>query len=52
MATGGTVASVAKLVEQVGGEVISLNFVIELTGLNGIDRLKGYDVMSLLKYEY
>ena len=52
LATGGTVASVAKLVEQVGGEVISLNFVIELTGLNGIDRLKGYDVMSLLKYEY
>jgi adenine phosphoribosyltransferase len=52
LATGGTVASVAKLIEQVGGEVISLNFVIELTGLNGIDKLQGYDVMSLLKYEF
>jgi adenine phosphoribosyltransferase len=52
LATGGTVASVAKLIEQVGGEVISLNFVIELTGLNGIDKLHGYDVMSLLKYEF
>jgi adenine phosphoribosyltransferase len=52
LATGGTVASVAKLIEQVGGEVVSLNFIIELTGLNGIERLKGYDVMSLLKYEF
>lgn len=52
LATGGTVASVAKLVEQVGGEVVSLNFVIELTGLNGIEKLQGRDVMSLIKYEF
>ncbi|MCM0648796.1 adenine phosphoribosyltransferase [Clostridium swellfunianum] len=52
LATGGTVASVAKLVEHVGGEVVSLNFVVELTGLNGIDKLERYDVMSLVKYEF
>ena len=52
LATGGTVASVAKLVELVGGEVISVDFVIELTGLNGIEKLEGYDVMSLVKYEF
>jgi adenine phosphoribosyltransferase len=52
LATGGTVGSVAKLIEQVGGEVVSVNFVIELTGLNGIEKLPGYDVMSLLKYEF
>lgn len=52
LATGGTVASVANLVELVGGEVVSIDFVIELTGLNGIKKLKGYDVMSLIKYEF
>ena len=52
LATGGTVASVAKLVESVGGEVVSVDFVIELTGLNGIEKLKNYDVMSLVKYEF
>lgn len=52
LATGGTVASVAKLVELVGGKVVSIDFVIELTGLKGIEKLKGYDVMSLVKYEF
>lgn len=52
LATGGTVASVAKLVELVGGEVVSIDFVIELTGLKGIEKLRGYDVMSLIKYEF
>lgn len=51
LATGGTVAAVTKLIEQMGGEVVSLNFVIELTGLNGKGKLKGYDIMSLVKYE-
>jgi len=50
LATGGTVAAVTKLIEQMGGDVISLNFVIELTDLNGKERLKGYDIMSLVKY--
>lgn len=47
LATGGTVEGVAKLVEQAGGEVVSLDFAIELTELNGRDKLKNYDVLSL-----
>ena len=51
LATGGTIASVAKLVEQVGGEVVSMVFVIELTDLNGRDKLEGYDVESIVQYD-
>ena len=51
LATGGTIEAVTKLVEQTGGEVASLCFTIELTELNGRDKLKGYDVMSLVQYE-
>ncbi|EKQ56986.1 MULTISPECIES: adenine phosphoribosyltransferase [unclassified Clostridium] len=51
LATGGTVEGVAKLIEQAGGEVVSLDFVIELTELNGKDKLKDYDVLSLVKYD-
>lgn len=51
LATGGTVEGVAKLIEQAGGEVAALDFVIELTELNGKDKLKGYDVLSLVKYD-
>jgi len=51
LATGGTVAAVSKLIEEVGGEVASLNFVIELTDLKGRDKLQGYDINSLLKYD-
>lgn len=50
LATGGTIGSVAKLVEQVGGEVVSIDFVIELTDLNGREKLMNYDVMSLIQY--
>jgi adenine phosphoribosyltransferase len=50
LATGGTIGSVAKLVELVGGEVVSVDFVIELTDLKGRDKLKNYDVMSLISY--
>lgn len=52
LATGGTIEAVAKLVEAAGGEVVSLDFAIELTGLNGRDKLQGYDVMSLVDYEF
>lgn len=41
----------AKLAEQVGGEVVALTFAIELTELNGREKLKGYDVMSLVEYD-
>ena len=51
LATGGTVEAVAKLIEQAGGEVASLDFVTELTELKGREKLKGYDVMSLVKYD-
>ncbi|MBT9832751.1 adenine phosphoribosyltransferase [Clostridium baratii] len=51
LATGGTIEAVAKLVERAGGEVVSLDFVIELTELKGRDKLEGYDVMSLTQYD-
>jgi adenine phosphoribosyltransferase len=51
LATGGTVESVVKLIEQAGGEVASLDFAIELTELNGREKLKGYDILSLVKYD-
>lgn len=51
LATGGTIEAVAKLVELAGGEVVSMDFVIELTDLNGKDKLEKYDVMSLVKYD-
>lgn len=51
LATGGTINSVANLVERVGGKVVSLAFVIELTDLKGREKLSKYDVMSLIKYD-
>jgi adenine phosphoribosyltransferase len=51
LATGGTISSVAKLVEMVGGEVAAMEFVIELTELKGRDKLKNYEVMSLVEYD-
>jgi len=50
LATGGTAAAVVKLIEKLGGEVVQCNFLMELTFLNGKDRLKGYDVAAVLKY--
>ena len=52
LATGGTLASVVKLVEELGGEVVSINFAIELTGLNGRENFKEYNVESLVEYEF
>ncbi len=51
LATGGTIAAVTKLVEQVGGEVVGLSFAIELEELKGREKLKDYEVMSLLEYD-
>ena len=51
MATGGTIEAVTRLVEEAGGEVVALDFAIELTDLNGRDKLKGYEVMSLVQYD-
>lgn len=51
LATGGTISSVVKLVEQAGGEVVTLGFVIELEDLKGREKLKHYDVISLVQYD-
>ena len=51
LATGGTAAAVVKLVEELGGEVVGLAFVVELEFLPGRRRLAGYDVRSLIKYQ-
>ena len=51
LATGGTIEAVTRLVEEAGGEVVALDFAIELTDLNGREKLKGYEVMSLVQYE-
>lgn len=50
LATGGTASAVARLVEQLGGKVAGLGFVIELTFLHGRDKLAGHDVFALLQY--
>ncbi len=50
LATGGTAKATVELVEQLGGEVVGLPFLIELTFLNGRERLAGYDVYSLIRY--
>ncbi len=51
LATGGTAAAVMRLVEQVGGKVAGMGFVVELTFLNGRAQLTGHDVFSLLQYD-
>lgn len=51
LATGGTARAVVDLVEQLGGEVVGLVFVVELEFLPGRQRLAGYDVRSLIKYQ-
>jgi len=50
LATGGTVAAIAGLVEQLGGQVVGVNFVIELSFLGGRERLAGRDLFSLIEY--
>ncbi|MCU0239804.1 MAG: adenine phosphoribosyltransferase [Pyrinomonadaceae bacterium] len=51
LATGGTARAVVDLVESLGGEVVSLAFIIELTFLNGRAKFAGHDVRSLLSYD-
>jgi len=50
LATGGTMQASIKLVEELGGIVVGLAFLIELDDLKGRDLLKGYDVLSLIHY--
>ncbi|MFB1051632.1 adenine phosphoribosyltransferase [Paraliobacillus sp. JSM ZJ581] len=51
LATGGTIEATIKLVEALGGIVIGCAFLIELTYLNGRDKLDGYDILTLMEYE-
>jgi adenine phosphoribosyltransferase len=51
LATGGTIAATCKLVEKLGGEVAKILIMIELGFLNGRDKLKDYDLFTLISYE-
>ena len=51
IATGGTTEAIIKLIEELGGEVVKICFVMELAGLKGREKLAGYDVYSAITYE-
>lgn len=51
LATGGTAAAVARLVEKLGGRVAGVGFVVELDFLHGREKLSGYNLFSLLHYD-
>lgn len=51
IATGGTIQAAAKLIEELGGEVVKMVFLIELSDLGGRELLKGYDVASVVQFE-
>ncbi len=51
LATGGTMGAACKLIEKLGGEVVQISFLIELTFLHGREKLKNYEVHSLIKYD-
>lgn len=50
LATGGTIDATIKLIEQLGGIVVGCAFLIELSYLNGLEKLEGYDVFRLMTY--
>ena len=51
IATGGTIEAIIDLIKQLGGEVVKIIFLMELEGLKGREKLKGYDVDAVIKYE-
>ena len=51
IATGGTIEAIIGMIEKLGGEVVKICFVMELAGLKGRDKLKNYDVESIITYE-
>ncbi len=50
LATGGTMAAAVDLVKRLGGKIFGLAFLVELTDLKGRDKLKGYEILSLIQY--
>ncbi len=50
LATGGTMNAVCQLIEQLGGEIVQVSFIVELSFLKGRDKLKSYDVRSIVDY--
>ena len=50
LATGGTAAATVSLVRQLGGEIVGLDFLVELKGLNGRQKLAGHPVRSMILY--
>ncbi|MFQ6011771.1 MAG: adenine phosphoribosyltransferase [Nitrososphaerales archaeon] len=51
LATGGTAAAAAKLIERLHGVIVGFAFLVELSYLGGREKLRGYDVLSLCKYD-
>jgi adenine phosphoribosyltransferase len=51
LATGGTAEAACKLIEKLGGEVVQLSFIVELTFLNGREKIRKYDIKSLITYD-
>jgi len=50
LATGGTAEATINLVRQLGGEIVGLNFLVEIKSLNGREKLAGYEVHSTIIY--
>lgn len=50
IATGGSAKAAAELIEQLGGEIVGIAFLIELTDLNGVEKLKDYEIFSIIQY--
>ena len=51
IATGGTAAASCMLIEKLGGDIVECGFIIELSDLNGREKLKKYSVLSIVKFE-
>lgn len=51
IATGGTIEAITKMVESLGGEVVKIEFLMELAGLKGREKLGNYEIDSLIVYD-